>query len=643
MMTASVLQFHPCLAELNLIEVVKYVFTALVLTGIYLLYRFLPTAESGVQRIVHAMEEGGWVRVLKVTVLISSLFFMNFLWFFKEGNGFKGLANEKAIEQAEIAREIARGHGFTTKMIRPAAIRQFERSTGTFPLEHTPDTYHAPLNPWINAMIFKALDLYNEQAKKYAEKHEYFERYTYDNAMTAKLVVYSYDRIIAFTQMIFFLLSVLVWYFTARRLFDDRLAVMGSCLLLLCERFWDFAIAGMPQMLLLFLFSCAAYTLVRAVEARVPRGRPLPWLAGTGALFGLLALAHGLTIWMFAGVLFFSAFYFRPRGRDAAIMAAVFLLFYGPWMFRNYQVCGSPVGLGWYSALYQVRGTESQVMRSMDLPLSGVSPTVFRAKVQGQLLEQTGDLYNFLGRILLAPIFFVSLLHIFKREETANFRWCILSMWVFAVFGMAVFGMSDTTGALQSNDLHVLFVPLMTFYGLALVLVMWSRLEINIRLVRLGFLGLLYVVSGFPFLHQLLFLIGPPTGRVQCPPYVPPYIAILGSWTKEQEIISSDMPWGVAWYADRKCLWLPNSLRDFSTLYDYNNLKSPIVGIYLTPVTGNQPFISGIVKGEYKEWAPFITRTANLRDFPLKAVTPLPIDGECIYYSDRDRWTNRED
>ena len=290
MMTAFALPFHPSLATLNLIEVFFYVIGVVLTAGIYLLYRYLPTAETGVQRIVHAMEEGGWVRVVKVVVLISSLFYMNFLWFFKEGNGFKGLANEKAMEQAEIAREIARGNGFTTKMIRPAAIRQFERSTGTFPIDHTPDTYHAPLNPWINAMIFKALDLYNDQAKRYSEKHEYFERYTFDNAMTAKLVVYSYDRIIAFTQMIFFLLSVVVGFFTARRLFDDRLAVLGSWLLLLCERFWDFAIAGMPQMLLLFLFSCAAYTLVRAVAPGSFRLPPVqaeamynPAIRGTGA------------------------------------------------------------------------------------------------------------------------------------------------------------------------------------------------------------------------------------------------------------------------------------------------------------------------------------------------------------------------
>jgi hypothetical protein len=400
--------------------------------------------------------------------------------------------------------------------------------------------------------------------------------------------------------------------------------------------------SGLPQMLLLLLFNGAAYLLVRAIEAR-HLGKPvLPWLASAAAVFGLLALGHALTIWIFAGVLFFSVFFFRPRGREAAIMLGIFLLFYGPWMVRNYRVCGSPVGLAWYSGLYQIRGTETQVMRSTDPPLSGVSPLLFRNKIQGQLLFELDALYAFLGKSLLAPVFFLALLHLFKRPDTANFRWCLLSGWIFAVFGMAVFGMPDY-GSLHSNDLHVLFIPLMTAYGLAVVLVMWSRLEINIRLVRLGFLSLLYVITALPFINQFLQLIGPRGGRVQWPPYVPPYIAILGQWTREEEVIASDMPWAVAWYADRKSLWLPLSVRDFLQFNDYKQIKGQIVGIYLTPITGNRPFISEVVKGEYKEWAPFIMRTVNTKDFPLKAVTPLPIDGECIYYSDRDRWTNRED
>lgn len=613
------------------------------LVGIYFLVRFLRVNETSVQQLVHTLEQGGWVRRVKQVLLLSAIAFVTYLWFFKEGNGFKGLPHEKAIEQAQIAREIARGHGFSTKVIRPAALWQFEKELGTFPLEQTPDTYHAPLNPFINSLVFKFMDGTNSAMKWMSNKSEYFDRYTYENMMTSKQVVYAYDRIIAFTQLVFFLLAVLANYFTAKRLFDERLAVFSMGLMLLCERFWDYVMSGLPQMLMLFLFSLAAHFMVRAIEARVAGRMHLPWLIGVGALFGLLALAHALTIWLFVGALIFVSIYFRPRGRDAALMLVVFLFFYGPWMVRNYRVCGSPVGLGWYSGLYQVRGTETQIMRSMEMPLKGVSPTVFRAKIQNQIVEQMNGIYGFLGKSLLAPIFFVALLHLFKRPETSVFRWYIVSMWLWGVFGMAVFGMPDTTPT-KSNDLHVLFVPLMICYGLALVLVMWTRLDINVRLIRHAFIALLFVVSGFPFLDQFLKLIGPATPPpVAWPPYVPPYIAILAKWTRENEIITSDMPWAVAWYADRQSLWLPMTVRDWIELNDYNQLKGHIVGLHLTPVTGNREFISEIMKGEYKEWAPFIMRNVNTKEFPLKAVTGLPIDGECVYYSDRKRWENNEE
>ena len=58
------------------------------------------------------------------------------------------------MEQAQISREIARGNGFSTKMIRPAALFQFTnqlQNTDILRQEQIPDTYHAPLNPFINA------------------------------------------------------------------------------------------------------------------------------------------------------------------------------------------------------------------------------------------------------------------------------------------------------------------------------------------------------------------------------------------------------------------------------------------------------------------------------------------------------------
>src|SRR4030095_4025612 len=222
----------------------------------------------------------------------------------------------------------------------------------------------------------------------------------------------------------------------------------------------------------------------------------------------------------------------------------------------------------------------------------------------GQMIMQFGDLYRFFGHILVAPVFFVALLHLFKNRQTALCRWCILSMWLCAVFGMAVFGVESPNGltgaaVVQANDLWVLFIPVMTFYGLAFVLVLWSRLEINLRLARFGFLSLIYAVSAAPFASQFIDLLSTPKNRVQWPPYVPPFIGILGQWTTEREIIASDMPWAVAWYGDRKRLWLPMSRNDFISLNDYNQLGGRLVGLYLTPVTGNGAFLHDVVKGEF--------------------------------------------
>jgi 4-amino-4-deoxy-L-arabinose transferase-like glycosyltransferase len=585
---------------------------------LFWLARFVSASETGIQSLVHAMEEGSWVGKVRFILLLAGIAAVYSIFIFSQ---FRGLSDAKAMDQAQVAREIARGHGFSTQFIRPAALRQFELNKGALPAGHMPDTYNAPLNPLANSFFLRLV------------KNTWI--------MSPKDLVYTSDRVIAAVSMAFFLLAVAVNFCIAKRLFDRRLALLGMGLLLVCDVFWKFSLTGLPQMLMLLIFSGCTYALIRALEARQEGKNTLVWIVLAGALFGLLALTHGLTIWIFGGALIFVAILFRPIGRDALVMLAVFMLIYSPWMARNYHVCGSLFGLAPYSGLYQIRGSESGVMRSMMLNFEDVNPTTFRNKIQSQTIGQLGNLFDFLGKSLIAPVFFLALLHLFKMPVTAVFRWGVLLMWVMAVLGMSVFGVDGDPGDLHANDLHVVFIPLMIFYGLAFVLVLWTRLEISVHLVRIAFLVLIFLVSGFPLVCSL---ISPPAGRVQWPPYVPPFIAILNSWTNEDEIIASDMPWGVAWYADRKSLWLPSTINDFIALNDYNQLGGRIVGLYLTPVTGNQPFISSIVNGEYKEWSPFIMRNiGTLKDFPLRAVTALPLNGECVFYSDRDRWSLKTD
>src|SRR4051812_42793319 len=99
---------------------------------------------SNIQSVIHKLEEGGWARWVRMAALFSVVIYVSYAWLFNE-NGFKGLSHQHSIEQAEIAREIARGHGFATQVYRPAEMSLYEQYKGGIPKPRMPDTYHAPL------------------------------------------------------------------------------------------------------------------------------------------------------------------------------------------------------------------------------------------------------------------------------------------------------------------------------------------------------------------------------------------------------------------------------------------------------------------------------------------------------------------
>jgi hypothetical protein len=581
--------------------------------------------ETKVQAFVHALEEGGWVSRIRLILLLAVIAAVYTTLILSQ---FRGLSDDKGMDQAQIGRQLASGHGFTTKFLRPLAYGQFVTRYGSLPTGDIPDTYNAPLNPYVDSLIL------------------HFTQKSW--AMTDKDIVYSSDRFIAGASLIFFILSVGVNFTIAKRLFDRRLALLGMGLVLVCDVFWNFSLTGLPQMLMLLIFSLTNFALCLAIEKRAAERNALLWLGFSGIGFGLLVLAHGLAIWIFIGALAYMSVAFWPRTgpwwlrlllHPGWVPLIIVAAMEGPWLLRLYHLTGNPFGVALYSGLGPMLGSESSIMRSIHLDTSGITFTTFRAVFQQATIAQLSNIYTYLGHSPIAPIFFVSLLHIFKRRETASFRWCLLLMWVFAIIGMSCFGLPES-GDVHANDLHVLFIPMALFYGLAFVLVLWSRLaaersEATLQAVRWTFLTGVYLISGFPLLHMLFM----PKGLVQWPPYVPPYIAILNQWVDPGEIITSDMPWAVAWYADRTCIWLPDTIDTFMDLNDYRRLNAPIVGLYLTPVSGDTRFFSDIEKGEYKEWSPFILRNLNTKGFPLNAVTALPIDNECIFYSDRNRWS----
>src|SRR3981189_698705 len=98
----------------------------------------------------------------------------------------------------------------------------------------------------------------------------------------------------------------------------------------------------------MFLLNSTVYLLVRAVDAQHRDESPLKWLVSAAAGFGLLALTHALTLWIFLAALIFAAFFFRPRGWSALIMLAVCALVYLPWLIRTFIISGNPGGVAIY-------------------------------------------------------------------------------------------------------------------------------------------------------------------------------------------------------------------------------------------------------------------------------------------------------
>ena len=572
----------------------------------------MPGSEEFIQSAVHALEAGGLAIWIKRGAVALGIIAIAAIYLYQ----FRGLATSQAMDQAQIGRAIARGEGWSTKLARPRAVGQLQTHGKSVTEKIWTDTYNAPLPPFVDAIALLFVKPYWK--------------------ITTRTLVYPGDRAIVMMSILLFLGSIVALFFTARRLFDRRLALLACGLVLLCDTMWQYSMSGLPQMLLLLLFNVAVYVLVRAVEAHYADEPTTKWLAALGAVFGLLALTHALTFWIFLGAAIFAGLFFRPRGWPAAIMLAGWAILYVPWLLRTLVVCGNPGGVAIYSLFTGIGHTEWGWMRQMNFdPGSGLLGS-FRDKLTSGLTMQTAHLFEYFGLSVVALMFFVSLLHPFKKTETAAVRWMILAMWGGAVLGMCLYGISDEEGV-AANQLHLIFIPLMTCYGLAYLLVQWNRLGVTIPFARTGFLAFLYILCALPMIFATPWL-SPPKSYVRWPPYMPALIGVLNDWMKPEEITTSDMPWAVAWYADRRSLWLPDTIRTFTDFGDYSVLGGPVSGLYLTPVSGTDNKLREIVKGEYKDWAPVIQRSQILEKFPLKWNTvALGLDNECIFLSDHNR------
>ncbi len=603
------------------------------------------------QQLIHLFEVGLGTQLLKwgVLALATITLFVGYNW-----RAYKNLAAPEAMDAAQLARNLAEGKGYTTLFVRPLsiylltnhdaagfALNVSQADPGRLKRLH-PDLANPPLYPLLLAGLMKVLpfqyDIPGSGVVSNAKAGKYFWN------KGGRFWWYPPDFLIALFNQLLFLAMVVLTYFLAQRLFDVWVAWVSAILLLGTELLWRFSVSGLSTMLLLLLFVGVAWCLSLAEqsvrESKWGASAPAFLAAGAGLLTGLGGLTRYAFAWIILPVLLFlMLFTGRRRAVNALAALAVFATVMTPWAVRNYHLCGLPFGTATFAVLENTPPyPEYQLERTLQPNYHKYSPAMLWYKVVENTRAIVSDELPKLAGTWVSAFFLVGLMLAFIHPGVSRLRYFVLFCLPVLVIVQAASrtALSDESPVVNSENLLVLLTPLVVVFGVSLFFVLLDRMELAVIQLRFAIIGLFSATACLPMI--LLFLPPRPyTGTY--PPYYPPGIQIVCNWMKPTELMMSDVPWAVAWYGRRQCVWLTlNAQDDFFAINDY--LK-PVNALYLTPETMDGKFISHFYRPGEHSWGSFVL-DVQLRkelppDFPLRKSLPgfLP---EQFFISDWARW-----
>jgi len=607
---------------------------------------------ASVQDFIHKFEQGGGrgPRIFFVTLIII------FLALFYNWRGFRNLGTQEAMDAAQVGHNLAQGRGFTTQFVRPFSI-YLVKSHNRDRLQPTPDEprpdyaqlkgFHPdlanpPVYPLVLAGLMKVLPFDYEVNLRSAFWSVPHPRPT---AETPRMFArYQPDFLIGLFNQALLVVIAFMTFFLARRLFDPGVAWLSFGLVLGCELLWRFSVSGLSTLLLLLVFLSLIWCLVWIEsEEREPvwSHRAQLWLAlAIGLLLGVGMLTRYAFGWLAIPVFVYLALVCAIRRTRILLLAGgVFLAVVAPWIWRNIAVSGTPFGTAGYAI---VEGTyllpEDRLERSLDPDFQGLGLKPFLVKLAGNSRHILQEELPKLGGSWVTALFLAGLLLNFRNPALQRLRYFLLATFLtfILVQSLGRTQLSDDSPVLNSENLLVLTVPLVFIFGTGLFFLLLDQMNLKLRELRYLIIGGFGIVMCLPMLY--LFLT-PKVSPVNYPPYYPPAIQQTSNWMKPTELMMSDIPWAVAWYGDRQCVWLTENAE--SEFFAVNDYLKPVKALYLTPETMDSRFLSQWVRAGEHSWGSFILesmlRNQIAATFPLRKA-PKGFFPEQLFLSDYERW-----
>jgi 4-amino-4-deoxy-L-arabinose transferase-like glycosyltransferase len=415
--------------------------------------------------------------------------------------------------------------------------------------------------------------------------------------------------------------------------------------LVICsEMLWRFSVSGLSTMLLMLCFLGLIWCLVWIEsEEREPvwSHQAQLWLAlAIGGLLGLGTLTRYAFGWLVIPVMvYLGIFCAIRRSRILLIVGGTFLVLLAPWITRNLMVSSTPFGTAGYAI---VEGTyllpENKLERSLDPDFKGVGVKPFLFKFFNNSRQILQDELPKLGGSWMTALFLTGLLLNFRNPALQRLRYFLLSTLLLFIIVQALgrTQLTDDSPIINSENLLILTAPLVFIFGSGLFFLLLDQLNLKLRELRYLIIGLFGVVMCLPMLFAFL---PPKVSSINYPPYYPPAIQQTCNWMKPNELMMSDIPWAMAWYGDRQCIWLTQNAE--SEFFAVNDYLKPVKALYLTPETMDNRFLSQWVRAGEHSWASFILesmlRSQIAANFPLRKA-PKGFFPEQLFLSDYERW-----
>ena len=554
--------------------------------------------ESSMQNLVYQVDEGSGRKVIQTVLFALFAFAMAALYTFAN---FQGLKDARAMEEAQLARNLATEGRLTTQCVRPLSMGLLaERSPeGDAAVLAHPDLLHPPVWPAILSMAFRASGVPKTDVPTSSR-------------------VYAGDYVVVGASHLFVILSALLVMGIGRKLFDRRVGALSAGAFLVSDLVWRRSLTGADLSPATFFALGAVYAALWAAElpagagpqqAQGPAWRWLVPLAGSAVLTAAAFLTRyaagsvALLVFLYVGVS-----RRRHSWAKASLYVALVLLCVVPWLARNVSVCGNSFGLVFHEMLagtYLFPGDALARSLHPEMPDAGAALYAIQLKMIANLRAFFANGFGLGGAGILLGLYGAMYFHRFVRHSSRTLRWCLLP----AAVVLALFA-----SALGEESLRALAIywPLAIPFGWAFFLVLLDRLQFEVRFFAAAAVSAVMFLTGLP----LLLNVVPPRTGLPYPPYFHPYVGWVSNMAEPAECLTTDIPWATAWYGGRTSILLPKTIDGF---YEINGRHHPIALAYFTTATRDKPWIRELadpVAPEYS-WYQIFAEGKVPGNFPL--------------------------